>query len=72
VRLVLFPSVHVLMHAERLLRRAGIPFEVRPTPKEISRECGMCLGIGDDLEARVGAALGGLEHRLADPPEAIP
>jgi hypothetical protein len=72
MRLVLFPGVHALMRAERLLEAVGIPFEVLPTPKEISRECGMCLGIDDGLEARVRAALRGVEHRMAAPPEAIP
>jgi hypothetical protein len=70
MRLVLFPSVHVLMRAEGILRRAGIAFEVLPTPREISRECGMCLGLDDALEARAGAALATVEHRLVDPPEA--
>ena len=69
MKLVLFPSVHVLMRAERILQRAGLPFEVLPTPQELSRECGMCLGIDDGLEARAGAALAELEHRLADPSE---
>jgi hypothetical protein len=72
MKLVLFPSVHVLMHAERLLRGAGIPFEVLPTPQEISRECGMCLGIDDGLEEKTGVALVACEHRISDPPGARP
>lgn len=72
MRLVLFPSVHGLMRAEGLLRRAGIPFEVLPTPKEISRECGMCLGIEDERRDDVAAALAGCEHLIAEPPEARP
>ncbi len=50
--LLLFPSVHYVLKAERLLKAAGILTEMIPVPKEIKGDCGMALVIrAEDLEA---------------------
>ncbi len=49
--LLLFPSVHYVLKAERLLKAAGILTEMIPVPKEIKSDCGMALVIrAEDFE----------------------
>ena len=59
--ILLLPSVHDVMAAERILVRAGIWCDLVPTPKEISPECGMAVEIElDDRPAAVRLLLAGL------------
>lgn len=69
--LLIFPDPDALARAERALERAGLPWEARPLPGGIPREHAVCLGIDDALEAMAGAVLAGIEHRVAESPEAI-
>jgi hypothetical protein len=49
---LLFPSIHNVMAAEELCQEAAIATDIRPVPREISSDCGMCLACGEaDLEA---------------------
>ncbi len=49
--LLLFPSVHYVLKAELLLKRAGVLTEMIPVPKEIKGDCGMALVIrAEDLD----------------------
>lgn len=41
--LLLFKTTHDVIKAERLCRKAGLPVQVIPVPREISSECGMAL-----------------------------
>ena len=68
MKLLLFESVHQVMRAEKLLAAAGVAHEVLPTPAEIARECGMCLGVDDGALAAASAALAAVPHRIADAP----
>jgi hypothetical protein len=67
--ILLFPSVHRVMRAEGALRRAAVPYELIPTPKEHSAECGMCLRAEGARLADVRAALAGMEFQEIGEPE---
>jgi len=43
--LLVFQTVNLSMGAEKVLRAAGVPFEVLPLPKEITRGCSIAIGI---------------------------
>ncbi len=42
---ILFPSIHFALQAEKLLKGRGIPFKLIPVPRHISSDCGVCLRI---------------------------
>jgi len=66
MKILLFENVHRVMQAERALLSAGVRCEMLPTPKEHSRECGMCIGVdAADLE-EAGAVLGDLVRGIVD------
>ena len=44
-RLVVFDSIHQALHAEKVLLKAGLCFEMIPTPREISASCGQSIAI---------------------------
>jgi cysteine desulfurase len=47
--LLVFPTVNLSMGAEKILRAAGVPFEVLPLPKEITRGCSIAIGVSDGI-----------------------
>ena len=48
---LLFDSIHYVMKAEELLKKAGIVIDLVPVPREISSDCGMCIAFRpQDLE----------------------
>ena len=54
---ILFPSVHFALRAEKLMKQRGIPFKLIPVPRHISSDCGICLRFPWDRKEEVGAAL---------------
>ncbi len=42
---ILFPSVHFALRAEKLMKEKGIPFKLIPVPRHLSSDCGICLRI---------------------------
>ena len=44
-RLIVFDSIHQALHAERTLQKAGLCFEMIPTPREISASCGQSIAV---------------------------
>lgn len=57
-KILVFESAHRVMQAEQLLLKEGLQFEIIPTPKEISSDCGLSIrfdplmqGIPDFLQA---------------------
>ena len=38
-----FESIHKVMKAEELLKAASVSFDIIPTPKEYSSDCGMSV-----------------------------
>ena len=43
----LFESIHLVIKAEKLLRKNNIVCEVIPVPRDISAECGMAIRMND-------------------------
>lgn len=56
---VLFPSVHHALRAERLLKEAGLPCKLIPIPRNLSSDCGVCLRFDSPLRPRVEETLRG-------------
>ena len=64
--LLIFQSVHEVMEAEAALKRRGLRVEMRPTPRAISSDCGMCIELdAGGLDGALEAIEGGRE------PEAV-
>jgi hypothetical protein len=42
---ILFPSIHFAMRAEKLIKQKGIPHKLIPVPRHLSSDCGVCLRI---------------------------
>jgi hypothetical protein len=43
--ILIFESTHHALKSEKLLTGLGIKFDIIPTPKEISSDCGMAIRI---------------------------
>lgn len=43
--ILIFKNTRAVIQSERTLREARISFQVIPTPRHISSECGMCLTV---------------------------
>ncbi len=41
--LIIFESVHKVMQAEALLKNEGVRFDIIPTPKAFSSDCGISI-----------------------------
>jgi hypothetical protein len=41
--IITFQSTHHVLKAEKILLAAGVTFEIIPTPKNISSECGISI-----------------------------
>ncbi|AEH44957.1 hypothetical protein Thein_1086 [Thermodesulfatator indicus DSM 15286] len=46
--ILLFPSIHYVLKAEKILKKEGVNLDLVPVPKEISSDCGMALEIKKD------------------------
>lgn len=57
--LLLFPSIHYVLRAERVLQNAAVTGSLIPVPHDVSTECGMGWSMP---EAEVAAALAALEE----------
>ncbi len=42
---LLFPSVHLVLQAEKLVKSRGFSIKIIPVPREFSSDCGVCLRI---------------------------
>ncbi len=69
---ILFPSVHYALRAEKLMKEKGISCKLIPVPRHLSSDCGVCLRIPWDKKeevlgilARAGVKVGGA-HPLPD------
>jgi hypothetical protein len=69
---ILFPSVHYALRAEKLMKEEGISHKLIPVPRHLSSDCGVCLRIpwGRKEEvlgilARAGVKVDGA-HPLSD------
>lgn len=51
--LVLFPTAHTVIKAERLCISENVPCKVIAVPRQISSECGIALELEDEQETVV-------------------
>ena len=42
---ILFPSIHFALRAEKLVKEKGFPVKLIPVPRHLSSDCGVCLSI---------------------------
>jgi hypothetical protein len=42
---ILFPSIHFALRAEKLVKEKGFPVKLIPVPRHLSSDCGVCLRI---------------------------
>jgi len=40
---ILFPSIHFALRAEKSMKGRGIAFKLIPVPRHLSSDCGVCL-----------------------------
>jgi hypothetical protein len=45
VGVILFPSIHFALRAEKLVKEKGISHKLIPVPRHLSSDCGVCLRI---------------------------
>ena len=55
---ILVHSTSHAIHAERVLKRAGLTVKLIPTPRHLSSDCGSAVRIATVDRERAGAALG--------------
>jgi hypothetical protein len=55
--ILLLPSVHQVMKAEKILKGRGIGVDLIPVPREISSDCGVAVEISVDSEDEAFRAL---------------
>jgi Putative Se/S carrier protein-like len=48
----LFPSVHRVLQAEKLLKGKGIDVDLIPVPREIHSDCGIAMELSSESEER--------------------
>ncbi len=42
---ILFPSIHFALRAEKMMKGKGIAIKLIPVPRHLSSDCGVCLRI---------------------------
>ncbi len=40
---ILFPSIHYVIQAEKLIKEKGLFFDLIPVPRYLSSDCGVCI-----------------------------
>jgi hypothetical protein len=50
---ILFPSLHFALRAEKLMKERAIPYKLIPVPRYLSSDCGVCLRIPWDRREEV-------------------
>ncbi|MBP7342728.1 MAG: DUF3343 domain-containing protein [Smithellaceae bacterium] len=60
---ILFESVSHALHAEKLLKAAGVKCKLIPVPRHLSSDCGVCLRIdGADRDRAAGVLTDRLDY----------
>ena len=55
--ILVFPSIHHVLRAEKALNKRDLPFDLIPVPKEVNPDCGMAVEIESSDQAMVGRVL---------------
>jgi hypothetical protein len=40
---ILFPSIHFVLQAERMIKGKGYSIDLIPVPRQLSSDCGICM-----------------------------
>ncbi|MFH1618016.1 MAG: DUF3343 domain-containing protein [Candidatus Margulisiibacteriota bacterium] len=48
--ILLFDSIHQLLKTEKGLKKQGIKYEIIPTPREYSSDCGSAIKMKEELD----------------------
>jgi len=66
---ILFPSIHYVLQAEKLVKGKGFFFDLIPVPRHLSSDCGICLlfeweqkELLIDLLEKAGLKIEGVHH----------
>ena len=51
--ILILPSVHQVMRAEKILKEKGIKVDLIPVPREISSDCGVAVECSAELKNEV-------------------
>ena len=62
---ILFHNSSSAIRAEALLKRAGIPSRLIPTPRELSSDCGVALRFTRENKEEIASILGGAKVETA-------
>ena len=54
---ILFPSVHFALRAEKLVKEKGISHKLIPVPRHLSSDCGVCLRMPWDKKEEIVSLL---------------
>jgi len=54
---ILFPSIHFALQAEKLVKGKGFKVKLIPVPRQLSSDCGVCLKIPWEEEQAIGRIL---------------
>ncbi len=41
--ILIYDSIHYVLKAEKILKKAGFKIKVVPVPREVSSDCGVCI-----------------------------
>jgi len=55
---ILFPSIHFALRAEKLVKQKGILHKLIPVPRHLSSDCGVCLRVPWEKKEEVLGILG--------------
>ena len=47
-KIITFESIHYTIKADQLLRTTSCRYEIVPTPRDVSTDCGMCIKVNVD------------------------
>lgn len=61
---ILFPSIHFALRAEKLLKAKGISYKLIPVPRHLSSDCGVCLRIPWEKKEEVLAIMAQAEVKV--------
>ncbi len=51
--ILLFESIHYVLKTEKLFKASKIDYQIIPTPRELSSECGSAMKINENDKSKV-------------------
>jgi hypothetical protein len=50
---ILFPSIHFVLQAEKMIKGKGFSIDLIPVPRQLSSDCGICMLIEWEQKEKV-------------------